>query len=232
MIRRLFTDIAGVYDRMNHLLSLGMDRRWRRIAAAEAKGSPARVLDIACGTGDFAFELARRFTDAEVLGVDFAPAMLDLARRKNSSSRVTFAEGDALNLSDVRDGTFHLCTCAFGFRNFADRSKALQEVRRVLASGGELMVLEFFRPRNAVLGFAVSSWIWLAASLFAHCRASAYRHLRDSIGNMVAVEEFVLMAEESGFRLYSDRWFFPCCRCLHFVSGAESVKTAKARSAA
>ena len=232
MIRSLFTEIAGVYDRMNHLLSLGMDRRWRRIAAAEAKGSPARVLDIACGTGDFAFELARRFTDAGVHGVDFAPAMLDLARRKNSSPRVTFAEGDALNLSDVRDGTFQLCTCAFGFRNFADRRKALQEVRRVLAPGGELIVLEFFRPRNAALGFAVSSWIRLASSIFAHCRASAYRHLRESIGNMVAVGEFVSMAEGSGFRLCSDRWFFPCCRCLHFVSGAESGKAAKARLAA
>lgn len=232
MIRSLFTEIAGVYDRMNHLLSLGMDRRWRRIAAAEAKGIPARVLDIACGTGDFAFDLARRFTDAEVLGVDFAPAMLDLARRKNPSPRVTFAEGDAMNLSDVRDGTFQLCTCAFGFRNFADRRKALQEASRVLAPGGELIVLEFFRPRNAALGFAVSLWIRLAASLFAHCRASAYRHLRESIENMVSVGEFVSMAEEAGFRLCSDRWFFPCCRCLRFVAGAGSGKTSKARLAA
>ena len=229
MIRSLFTEIAGVYDRMNHLLSLGMDRRWRRIAAAEAKESPARVLDIACGTGDFAFELARRFPDAEVVGVDFAPAMLDLARRKNTLPRVAFAEGDALNLADVRDGSFQLCACAFGFRNFADRRKALREVGRVLAPGGELIVLEFFRPRNAALGFAVSSWIRLASSLFAHRRASAYRHLRESIGNMVAAGEFVSMAGEAGFRLCSDRWFFPCCRCLHFVSGAEAGDAAKAR---
>ena len=229
MIRSLFTEIAGVYDRMNHLLSLGMDRRWRRIAAAEVKGSPARVLDIACGTGDFAFELARRFTDAEVVGVDFAPAMLDLARRKNTSPRVTFAEGDALNLADLRDGEFQLCTCAFGFRNFSDRPKALREVGRVLAPGGELVVLEFFRPRNAALGFAVSSWIRLASSLFAHRKASAYRHLRDSVRNMVAVGEFVSMAGEAGFRLCSNRWFFPCCRCLHFVSGAAAGNVAKAR---
>ena len=228
MIRSLFIEIAGVYDRMNRLLSLGMDCRWRRIAAAEAKGRPTHVLDIACGTGDFAFELARRFADAEVLGVDFAPAMLELARRKNTSPHVAFAEGDALNLSDVRDGTFQLCTCAFGFRNFADRRKALLEVRRVLAPGGELIVLEFFRQRNAALGFAVSSWIRLASSLFAHCRASAYRHLRESIRRMDTEEEFLSMAEEAGFRPCSRRRFFPCCTCLHFVSG----DAAKARWAA
>lgn len=222
MIRSLFTEIAGVYDRMNRLLSLGMDRRWRRIAAEEANESPTHVLDIACGTGDFAFELARRFADAEVLGVDFVPAMLELARRKNTSQHVTFVEGDALNLSDVRDGTFQLCTCAFGFRNFADRRKALQEVRRVLAPGGELIVLEFFHPRNAALGFAVSLWIKLVSSLFAHCRASAYRHLRESIRRMDTEEEFLSMAEEAGFRPCSRRHFFPCCTCLHFVSGDAS----------
>ena len=64
MIRRLFTDIAAIYDRMNHVLSLGLDRRWRRMAAADVKGTPTRILDLACGTGDFTFALARRFPEA------------------------------------------------------------------------------------------------------------------------------------------------------------------------
>ena len=120
MTRGLFTDIASVYDRMNALLSLGLDRRWRRAAVADAKGRPSRVLDLACGTGEFSFELARRFADAEVLGVDFAPAMLEIARQKNDSPRVRFEEGDASNLSALRDGSFELCSCAFGFRNFPE----------------------------------------------------------------------------------------------------------------
>ena len=80
MIRRLFTDIAAIYDRMNHVLSLGLDRRWRRLAAAGVKGTPTRILDLACGTGDFAFALARRFPAAEIVGVDLTPAMLEIAR--------------------------------------------------------------------------------------------------------------------------------------------------------
>ena len=227
-MRNLFSEIADGYDRMNRLLSLGMDPRWRRLSLACATVRPARALDVACGTGDFAFELARRFEDAEVLGVDFAPAMLELARRKNTSPHVAFKEGDALNLSDVRDGTFQLCTCAFGFRNFADRRKALREIARVLSPGGELIVLEFFRPRSPALWLAVSSWIRLVSSLFAHGKASAYRHLRESIRSMDTEEEFLSMAEEAGFRPCSRRRFFPCCTCLHFVSG----DTAKARWAA
>ena len=224
-MRKLFSEIADGYDRMNRLLSLGMDRRWRRIAAAEAKGSPTHVLDIACGTGDFAFEMALRFEDAEVLGVDLSPKMLDVARRKNASPRAVFAEGDAMCLAGISDRPFQLCSCAFGFRNFADRRQALREIARVLAPGGELIVLEFFRPRGLALWLAVSSWIRLASSLFAHGNASAYRHLRESIRSMDTEEEFLSMAEEAGFRPCSRRSLFPCCTCLHFVSG----NAAKAR---
>jgi len=226
-MRNLFSEIADGYDRMNRLLSLGMDRRWRRLAVAEAKVRPTRALDVACGTGDFAFELARRFEDAEVLGVDFAPAMLELARRKNMSPHVAFKEGDALSLSDALDGTFQLCTCAFGFRNFADRRKALREIARVLAPGGELIVLEFFRPRSPALWLAVSAWIRLVSSLFAHGKASAYRHLRESIRSMDTEEEFKSVAEECGFRPCSMRRFLPCCTCMRFASGG----AAKARCA-
>lgn len=218
MIRRLFTDIASVYDRMNHMLSLGFDRRWRRLAAAVVKGCPSRILDLACGTGDFSFELARRFPDAEVLGVDLTPAMLDIARRKNGYPKTGFAEGDAMDLAPAeRYGRFSLCACAFGFRNFPDRRKALSEVRRVLAPEGELLVLEFFRPGNALLGFFTSAWLRMLAALFARRNSAAYRYLRESIRGMDTVETFAAQAEECGFRLSSRRFFFPCCTCLHFT---------------
>ena len=227
-MRNLFSEIADVYDHMNRLLSLGMDQRWRRLATAGATVRPARALDIACGTGDFAFELARHFEDAEVLGVDLSPKMLDVARRKNVSPRVVFAEGDAMHLAGISDCSFQLCSCAFGFRNFADRRQALHEIAQVLAPGGELIVLEFFRPRSLALWLAVSSWIRFVSSLFAYGKASAYRHLRKSIQCMDTEEEFLSMAKESGFQPCSRRRFFPCCTCLHFVFG----EAAKARWAA
>ena len=223
-MRSLFGEIAEVYDRMNRLLSLGMDRRWRRLAASGVSVRPTRVLDLACGTGDFTFELSRRFEDADVLGVDLSPKMLDVASRKNASPRVAFAEGDAVRLARISDCSFQLCSCAFGFRNFSDRRQALREIARVLAPGGELVVLEFFRPRNVVLGFAVSAWIWIVASLFARGKTSAYRHLRKSIGCMDAEGEFLSMAEEAGFRPSSRRWFFPCCTCLHFLFGGAAKR--------
>ena len=226
-MQNLFSEIADVYDRMNHLLSLGMDRRWRRLAATSTTVRPARALDIACGTGDLAFELARHFEDAEVLGVDLSPKMLDMARRKNVSPRIVFAEGDAMHLAGISDCSFQLCSCAFGFRNFADRRQALREIAQVLAPGGEMIVLEFFRPRSSALWFAISSWIRLATALFAYGKASAYRHLRESIQRMDTEEEFMSMAAEAGFQPCSRRHFFPCCTCLHFVS----VDTVKARCA-
>ncbi len=186
MIRRLFTDIAAIYDRMNHVLSLGLDRRWRRMAAADVKGTPTRILDLACGTGDFAFALARRFPEAEIVGVDLTPAMLEIARAKNPSPRIRFMEGDACDLSPCTpQAPFALCSCAFGFRNFPDRRRALCEARRLLEPDGELLVLEFFRPGNALLGRITSAWLRLMAALFARRNTSAYRYLRESMDGMV-----------------------------------------------
>ena len=218
MIRRLFTDIASIYDRMNHVLSLGFDRRWRKLAVAEVEGRPERVLDLACGTGDMAFALARRFPDAEILGVDLTPAMLDIARAKSKLPKIRFVEGDALNLSSLVSGaTFALCTCAFGFRNFPDRPKALREVWNVLTPKGELLVLEFFKPRNFLLGLFTSIWLRILAAAFAPGRTSSYRYLRESMQGMVSEDAFVALAKEEGFKLLRRRFFLPCCTCLHFI---------------
>jgi len=224
MIKGLFTDIAEVYDRMNHVLSLGLDRRWRKHAAMRVRGTPKRVLDLACGTGDLAFEFARRFRDAEVLGVDLTPSMLEIAKQKNRSRRVSFAEGDAMDLSRLGEGSFSLCSCAFGFRNFTDRRRALCEVRRALAPGGELIVLEFFHPESRALGFATSVWLRALTALFARSRSAQYRHLRESIAHMDTVGEFVSRAESEGFVLSSRSFSFPCCTCLSFTSSGAGVR--------
>ena len=150
--------------------------------------------------------------------------MLEVARRKNKSSRVRFAQGDATNLSGLPEGGFGLCACAFGFRNFVDRRKALSEVRRVLAPGGELLVLEFFRPANSALGSVVSVWIRLVAALFARRKKAAYRHLRESIGRMETTDAFQTAAEAAGFTLAARRVFFPCCTFLRFVRGTAGAE--------
>ena len=227
MIRRLFTDIAAIYDRMNHVLSLGLDRRWRRVAAADVKGTPARMLDLACGTGDFAFALARRFPEAEITGVDLTPAMLEIARAKNRSPHIRFVEGDALALPAT--GPFDLCVCAFGFRNFPDRGQALREVRRVLAPGGELLVLEFFRPAHALLGRLTAIWLRVLAPLFALRRRSAYRYLRESMDGMVSADDFVRLAAEEGFALEGRRFFFPCCTCLQLRKEENTTRQQEVR---
>lgn len=219
MTRPLFSHIAGVYDRMNHVLSLGLDIRWRRKAVRSLQGKPRRILDLACGTGDMTFALANRFTNASIVGLDLTPEMLTIARAKSTSTRIDFREGNAEalpfeNLS--ADTRFDLVTCAFGFRNFPDKPAALREARRVMADDGELLILEFFRPRSRVLGRFTSLWLRLLAALFCRRNADAYAYLRTSMERTLSEDEFVGLAAAEGFRLIKRTFFLPCCTCLLF----------------
>ena len=228
----LFTEIAGVYDRMNHVFSLGCDLVWRRKAAARVKGTPLRILDLACGTGDMTLALAGRFPTAEILGADLTPAMLAIARRKNASARIAFAEANAQDLSTLRivsaagdesgssagfvPASFDLVSCAFGFRNFPDKAAALGEASRAVAPGGQLLVLEFFRPSSRLLGGFTALWLRLLTFLFVRARSANYGYLRASMKATLSVEEFIVLAAAQGFRLTERRFFLPCCTCLLF----------------
>lgn len=219
MTRPLFSRIAGVYDRMNHVLSLGLDIRWRKKAVRSVQGAPRRILDLACGTGDLTFALARRFPNASIVGLDLTPEMLAVARLKNTSTRIAFREGnaEALPFETLSPNTqFDLITCAFGFRNFPDKTAALREARRVLADGGGLLVLEFFRPRSRVLGRFTSIWLRLLGAVFCRKDADAYAYLRTSMERTISEGEFVDLAENEGFRLAERAFFLPCCTCLRF----------------
>ena len=149
----MFSGIAGRYDLLNTLLSAGIDRLWRREAARLATESATRILDVATGTGELAFELKRQAPAAVVTGVDFAEPMLEVARRKATAQgrQVEFLHADALELP-FEAGTFDSVTIAYGLRNLADVDGALSEFARVLRPGGRLVILEFPPPPDGVLG--------------------------------------------------------------------------------
>jgi len=200
-VGRTFDGVAAVYDRMNRVLSLGCDLAWRRDAARKISSPPKRILDVACGTGDFAFALSRRFPNAEIVALDFTPAMLEIARSKSRSPKISFAEGDAQKLDGLAESSFDLVSCAFGFRNFPDKRAALAAARRVVREGGELLALEFFRPRCRALGGFVSLWVKLVAGLFTPRHSEAYGHLTSSMRSTMSEEEFAALAGECGFAL-------------------------------
>jgi demethylmenaquinone methyltransferase/2-methoxy-6-polyprenyl-1,4-benzoquinol methylase len=155
-VNTMFARIARRYDAANRLLSGGVDQRWRkRLVREVASASPRAVLDLATGSGDVAFALARALpAETRVTGMDFCQPMLDQAVAKKQAAaadspakRVDFRQGDGLALP-CGDAEFDAVTVAFGLRNMADRHRALSEMRRVLRPGGRVHVLEFSQPHG------------------------------------------------------------------------------------
>lgn len=151
----MFDRIARRYDLLNRLMSLGIDRRWRRRAVAALELVPgARVLDLATGTGDVALEILHREPSAKVVGLDPAPRMLAEGQRKVADAglagRIVFEEGDAEALP-YADSSFDGVTIAFGIRNVPDRDRALAEMARVTRPGGRIVILELTEPRSGLL---------------------------------------------------------------------------------
>lgn len=149
----MFARVAPRYDLANRVLSLGIDRSWRRSAVREAGVRPGeRALDLCAGTGDLALALAR--AGARVVGADFCLPMLALAGTKAGPARgelPRYVNADAQHLP-FRDASFDLATVAFGIRNVADPVGGLAEMRRVVRPGGRVVVLEFCRPRGPLFG--------------------------------------------------------------------------------
>ncbi|MDQ6811645.1 MAG: ubiquinone/menaquinone biosynthesis methyltransferase [Actinomycetota bacterium] len=160
----MFDRIAGVYDLMNTTMTAGLHHRWRaRAADLAAAGPGARVLDVATGTGDLAIELSRRVhPDGEVVGIDFAEAMLKRARAKSGVGAIDraptrFEWGDALAIA-YGDDSFDAATVGFGARNFSDLGRGLEEMARVVRPGGRVVVLEITTPTRAPLSVFYRLW--------------------------------------------------------------------------
>jgi demethylmenaquinone methyltransferase / 2-methoxy-6-polyprenyl-1,4-benzoquinol methylase len=150
----MFDRIAGVYDLMNSVMTVGMHQRWRERAVELARVAPgSRALDVATGTGDLA--VALRETGAEVVGCDFSEEMLERARRKEPSVRFEWADALAL---PYEDDSFDAATVGFGARNFSDLSRGLREMARVVRPGGRVVVLEITEPQKPPLSTFFALW--------------------------------------------------------------------------
>jgi len=183
----MFDRIAGVYDVMNSAMTAGMHHRWRARAADRAELAPGdAALDVCCGTGDLAFELARRVgPDGRVVGSDFSERMLDLAREKpvpEAAAKPIFEWADALDLP-YDDGGFDAVTVGFGVRNLSDLDRGIREMTRVLKPGGCLVVLEITQPTRPPLSTFFSVWFDRIVPLIGRFAgdSAAYSYLPESV---------------------------------------------------
>ncbi|MCU0247672.1 MAG: bifunctional demethylmenaquinone methyltransferase/2-methoxy-6-polyprenyl-1,4-benzoquinol methylase UbiE [Bryobacter sp.] len=201
-VRDMFAQVAPRYDLLNHLLSLNIDRSWRRRTVARLDADlarpDARVLDLACGTGDLLAALQQQ-SAAAVYGSDFCHPMLVAARPK--TPRSPLFEADALRLP-LRDDTFDVITVAFGFRNFANYRNGLVELRRVLRPGGTLAILEFTTPPNRLFA---AFYRWYSTRVLPRIGAlisgsrDAYTYLPESVRKFPDAVQLESAMREAGF---------------------------------
>ena len=211
----MFDSIAGDYDALNHILSLDVDKIWRKKALKQIVDAPApvQVLDLACGTGDFSIAIAKALTGGHVTGVDLSEGMLAVMREKvdkaelNGMISIEEGDGEALRFPD---NTFDRVTIAFGIRNFEDRPKGLREMLRVLKPGGRLVILELSRPENKIIR-------WFYDLYFLHILPkiggkvsgdkAAYAYLPASVAAFPGKKEFTATMREAGFRTVTHKAF-------------------------
>lgn len=232
-VRGMFSAIAKSYDLNNRVHSMGRDQAWRRFAVKAAGVKPGeRVLDVACGTGDLTEAFARRSPASEVVGLDFTPGMLEIAREKTAkrqqhapagTTRVSYVEGDAMNLQ-IPDASFDVVSIAFGIRNVSDPAKALREFARVLKPGGRLVVLEFDRPKVWPVNWlndVYCGWVMpRTATLISGDRSGAYRYLPRSVSTFMSRDAMRAAMQAAGFRDITAKGLtLGICVCYRGVRG-------------
>ena len=202
-VREMFSGIAGRYDLLNHLLSINIDKRWRRRVrgklASTLADSNALVLDVACGTGDLSIEL-KQAAAATIIGSDFCRPMLAIAKEK-AGAVIPFVEGDAMSLP-FADASFDAVTIAFGLRNLPHFEDGLRELHRVLKPGGQLVVLEFSSPVvpgfRSVFNFYFNQVLPRVGGIVSGSRG-AYEYLPDSVSKFPDQKGLVRMMSSAGF---------------------------------
>ncbi|MBN2663508.1 MAG: bifunctional demethylmenaquinone methyltransferase/2-methoxy-6-polyprenyl-1,4-benzoquinol methylase UbiE [Bacteroidales bacterium] len=202
----MFNDIAPKYDFLNHFLSLGIDKIWRRkVIKTLSKSKYDKILDVATGTGDLALDLLK-LKPKKIIGIDIAEKMVEIGNRKIEKKNLTeFIElktGDSLEIL-YNDSTFDAATCSFGVRNFEDLKKGLSEMHRVLKFGGKIAILEFSNPKNKLVSFVYRFYfnkiLPLIGRLFSK-NTFAYKYLPQSVAVFPSRDEFIKILDEVGFK--------------------------------
>ena len=211
-VKQMFDDIAPTYDRLNHILSLSIDKLWRRrVGRSLRKLGAKQILDIATGTGDLAIAMARKIEGATICGADLSPQMLAVARQKVAKAgleeRITLMEGNAERL-DLPSESVDAVTIAFGIRNFENKDSCLIELRRIIRQGGHLVILEFSNPKSRLIGWCyrlyshkILPWV---GGLISRNR-SAYEYLPASVDSFPNPDKFSQIIESAGFKMVKRR---------------------------
>ena len=223
-ISKMFNNISHRYDFLNHFLSLGIDKIWRRSAIGFLKPlKPKAILDVATGTGDFALQ-ALSLNPQKITGVDISDGMLNVGRKKleklKLSNRIELLAGDSENL-DFPDNTFDAVTVGFGVRNFENLERGLSEIRRVMKPEAMLVVLEFSRPRKFPMRQLYNYYfknILPGLGRLISSDASAYTYLPESVEAFPDGTDFENILKKVGFKETS-------CKPLTF--GISSIYTAR-----
>jgi demethylmenaquinone methyltransferase / 2-methoxy-6-polyprenyl-1,4-benzoquinol methylase len=226
-VEQMFNNIAHRYDFLNHFLSLGIDKIWRKKAIQELKLlKPEKILDIATGTGDLAFA-ALKLNPNEIVGIDLSEEMLNLARhkaeKKGKSNKIRFERGDSENIH-YPDHTFNAVTVAFGVRNFENLQKGLNEIYRVTAPGGKTVILEFSLPQNLLIRtiyyFYFKKIVPFFGKLFSKDKR-AYNYLPESVEAFPDRIAFLQKLSNAGF---SDTKCLPLSFGIAYVYSGKKPK--------
>ncbi len=208
-ISAMFNNIAGSYDILNHLLSFGIDRYWRRVLVKRViKRNPKKILDIACGTGDLTISLFKK--GVEVTGLDIADKMIAIAKKKSDKASKKYSAGTCIpnyiccsaDELPFENSTFDAVTIGFGIRNFENRGESLLEIRRVLKKGGTLAILEFATPKNKLWRSLFNVYFLKVLPLVGKVISKdshAYNYLPKSVESFPQYSEFAEELEHFGF---------------------------------
>jgi demethylmenaquinone methyltransferase/2-methoxy-6-polyprenyl-1,4-benzoquinol methylase len=201
-IRDMFAGIAGVYDRMNGLLSLGRDATWRRNLALAVDPAARDILDVCCGTGELILAVQALGRGSRHVAADFClPMLQEGVRAHGIHHKAALLAADTQRLP-LPGRTFDAVVVAFGLRNLGELDRGLAEIHRVLRPGGQLLVLEFFRPRRRWARLPVDAYLDGAVPLLGRLfgrDGAAYGYLPRSMGRFLSVEEFRQALREAGF---------------------------------
>ena len=207
-VEQMFDNIAPTYDRLNHIMSLNIDRVWRRRVMRIVRRAKAhKIMDVATGTGDLAIAMAKCVDRTQILGVDLSEEMLAVARRKvekqGLEERIMLAKGDAENLDMVSTESIDAATVAFGVRNFENIERGLSEIYRTLKPGGKLVVLEFSMPKNRIVRWVYSQYAHRLLPRIGGMISKdkqAYTYLPDSVEEFPSPERFAEILRGVGFK--------------------------------